>query len=116
MKSILLIAAATFALAVPVLAQDHAGMAMGGDNPAIAAYEAANMEMHEAMAIEYSGDADVDFVRGMIPHHQGAVAIAKVVLEYGKDPEIKKLAGEIIAAQESEIAWMQDWLGKHKAP
>jgi uncharacterized protein (DUF305 family) len=73
----------------------------------------ANAAMHDNMAIEYSGDADVDFVRGMIPHHQGAVAMAKIVLEHGKDPEVRKLAEGVIAAQEAEITWMQDWLAKN---
>jgi uncharacterized protein (DUF305 family) len=49
----------------------------------------------------------------MIPHHQGAIDMARIVLQYGKDAEIKKLAEEIIAAQEKEIAWMQDWLVKN---
>ncbi len=71
--------------------------------------------MHEAMsAVKPTGDADIDFVEGMIPHHQGAIDMAKVVLEKGKDPEIKKLAEGIVKAQESEISMMQDWLKAHK--
>ena len=96
----------------------HAGHNMaahnmkGSTSEAVQAYEAANAKMHEAMTIAYSGNADTDFARGMIPHHQGAIEMAKVVLKYGKDPEIRKLAEEIIAAQEKEIAWMEGWLKK----
>ena len=68
--------------------------------------------MHENMMMDYSGDADVDFIRSMIPHHQGAVDMAKIVLQYGTDPEVKKLAEDIIAAQEAELSWMKAWLAK----
>jgi uncharacterized protein (DUF305 family) len=92
----------------------HEGHTMMGDmGPASMAFMEANDRMHGEMAIEYSGNADVDFVRGMIPHHQGAVEMAKIVLEHGKDPEVRKLAEAIIAAQETEIKWMQDWLAKN---
>lgn len=77
------------------------------------AYEAANARMHRDMAITFTDDADVDFVKGMIPHHQGAVDMAKIVLQYGKDPELRKLAEEIIVAQEKEIAFMKAWLAKN---
>jgi uncharacterized protein (DUF305 family) len=79
----------------------------------IAGYEKANETMHHNMMVNLTGNSDVDFVRGMIPHHQGAIDMAKVELQYGKDAEIKKLAKDIIAAQEKEIAMMQDWLKKN---
>ena len=78
-------------------------------------YAGAMDKMHkDMMAVKPTGDADVDFVRGMIPHHQGAIDMAKVVLKEGKDPEIKKLAEGIIEAQESEIKQMNDWLKAHE--
>lgn len=89
------------------------GMDMGpkGDTgPSSAAFAAANAKMHQDMAITYTGDADVDFVKGMIPHHQAAIEMAKILLQYGKDPENKKLAEDIIKAQEGEIASMTAWL------
>lgn len=76
------------------------------------AFIEANARMHKDMAIAFSGNADIDFVRGMIPHHQGAIDMAKIVLEHGKDTEIRTLAEGIIKAQESEIAEMQAWLKK----
>ncbi len=83
------------------------------DTPSTAALKSINARMHADMDIAYSGNADIDFARAMIPHHQGAIDMAKVVLAFGKDPEVRKLAEAIIRAQDSEIAWMQDWLKKN---
>lgn len=115
------IAATTLlALAQPAFAQDHSkmdhgSMAMpkGDQGPSSQAYAKANADMHTGMDIEFTGDADADFVCGMIPHHEGAVDMAKIVLEHGKDAELRALADGIIAAQEKEIAFMQDWLKRN---
>lgn len=69
--------------------------------------------MHRDMDIRFSGNADVDFVRGMIPHHQGAIDMAKVVLAHGKDEQVRKWAADIIREQEREIAEMQAWLARN---
>jgi uncharacterized protein (DUF305 family) len=96
----------------------HGGHGMHGQQPAQAqpagdaarAFADANMKMHRDMDIRFSGNADVDFARGMIPHHQGAIDMAEIVLRFGKDAVVRKLATEVIAAQRKEIAQMQAWL------
>ncbi len=67
--------------------------------------------MHTDMMVGMTaGDIDVAFVCGMIPHHQGAIDMAKAVIQYGDDAWTKELAQQIITAQEAEIAAMKDWL------
>ncbi|MBZ9673296.1 DUF305 domain-containing protein [Mesorhizobium sp. ES1-3] len=122
-KLVLLLMAAGMLLAVFLesvparseeMKHDMGAMAMGAESPSTAGYKAAMDKMHtDMMASQYTGNADVDFVRGMIPHHQGAIDMAKVELANGKDPEIRKLAEGVIAAQEAEVKQMQDWLATH---
>ena len=85
------------------------------DTAATKAFRDADAEMHRNMDIRYTNDVDIDFLRGMIPHHRGAVAMAKVALEHSKDPEIRALAEAIIEAQDAEIAQMQAFLSKKGA-
>ncbi len=98
-----------------ISSMDHSTMDHGmmDDRPSSKAFAEANAKMHTDMAVPLTGNADVDFVQGMIPHHQGAIDMAKIVLEHGKDPEIRKLAEEVIAAQEGEIAMMKAWLAEN---
>ncbi len=101
----------------PAFAQPMQGMQMGspsaGEPASTKAYRDAMTKMDQGMAIAYSGNADKDFVTGMIPHHQGAIDMARVELQYGKDPQLRRLARDIIAAQQKEIAFMKAWQAKH---
>ncbi len=89
--------------------QGH-GQNSAAATPSTRAFEEANAKMHRDMAIAFTGNADIDFVRGMIPHHQGAIDMARVVLQFGTNEQTRKWANEIIAAQEREIAEMRAWL------
>jgi uncharacterized protein (DUF305 family) len=77
-------------------------------------YQQINDNMHKSMDIKFTGDADKDFLAAMIPHHQGAVDMAEVVLQHGKNPKIRQLAQEIITMQKKEIAEMKQLLKDSK--
>ena len=77
-----------------------------------AAMAEAMERMHRDIAVESTGDPDVDFAAMMIPHHQGAIDMARVVLRHGSDPEMRALAENIIRAQEAEIAQLRAFLAR----
>jgi uncharacterized protein (DUF305 family) len=89
-------------------------MMQGGMSEAMQAFMAAmsKMDMPMMQAVQ-SSDPDVAFVKGMIPHHQGAIDMARAVLQFGKDDQVKAWANQIIAAQQSEIDSMRGWLQQH---
>lgn len=94
-------------VATPSLAlANHATTAQEG-------YKEANDKMMQDMMKPLSGDPDKDFAMMMIPHHQGAIDMAKVELEHGDDPQLRAMAQAIIDAQEKESAEFKEWLQKH---
>ena len=72
-----------------------------------------NMDLAMA-SIKPSGDVDVDFVRLMLPHHQAAIDMARTELLYGTDPQMRRLAQEIVTDQQSEVEVMKVWLKRHE--
>jgi uncharacterized protein (DUF305 family) len=101
-----------------VTAQGHTGSDASRASAAHCSTElrAAMHRMHEAMShIPAAPDADEDFVRLMIPHHQAALDMAKTQLLCGKDPQVRRVAQEIITDQQSKIDLMQLWLKNHAA-
>ena len=79
-----------------------------GDIP----FKKAMDKMHKDMMIKSTGNIDKDFLKGMIPHHQGAIDMAEELIKKTKDPELKSFAEKIIKDQRAEIKQMQDWLKK----
>ena len=79
-------------------------------SPAGKGYMDAMSKMQTSMPKDQKGDPDADFARMMIPHHQGAIDMAKVEIQYGKDPELRKMAEKMVKDQEKEIADLQKWL------
>ncbi|KQP51124.1 hypothetical protein ASF41_13135 [Methylobacterium sp. Leaf111] len=127
-SKIALVTALGLGLAGPALAQathDHGSMSdkeMGSmssmkpdpkDNASTKDFKAADMAMMKDMDVAYTGNPDVDFRTHMIPHHKGAVAMAKVALKHAKDPATKEMAQKIIDDQEKEVGEMEAWLKKH---
>ena len=98
------------AVGLVVLAARSLGQVVGteGFRPMMADAVA---RMHVAMDVPFSGNADRDFARMMIPHHQGAIDMALVELRFGKDERLRRLAQEIIVEQQQEIALMHLALG-----
>jgi uncharacterized protein (DUF305 family) len=92
------------------LAGTNAGR-VGKSNPAVYAEMASvNARMHAGMEIAHSGNIDRDFLRMMIPHHEGAIDMARVLLKYGQDERLKRLAQSIIVEQGQEITYMRTLL------
>jgi uncharacterized protein (DUF305 family) len=137
MKTLAVSLAALAVMAQPALAQEHSGHAAAApatDLPAVCladgpapAHEGPSMRMEgdeahaalmagmdrmnaDMMAGGMAADIDVAFICSMIPHHRGAIDMARAVIRYGDDPWAKALAEQIIAAQEQEIADMLSWL------
>ena len=112
------VALAVFGLVVASIARatDHDHRSHESDDPNWSELIASMDKMHMAMgAINQSGNSDVDFVRLMLPHHQAALDMAKTQLLYGTDPQMRRLAQEIITDQQIEIELMQRWLKQHES-
>ncbi len=91
-------------------------MQAGSQDAADQAMTAGMRRMKRQMAdAPLTGNADRDFVAMMTPHHVGAIDMARTELRYGTDPELRRLARSIVAAQEREVAQMQAWTAAHPA-
>ena len=93
-------------MADPVICETPVSGA-GAEASFLAENDAAMKKMMKDMAVKPTGDVDADFVAMMVPHHQGAIDMALAVLRHGRNPQIRRLAQEIIVTQQQEIAVMR---------
>ena len=115
-KLFVALAVLSFTTASIGLATGHDDQNDQSDDPNWSELIASMDKMHMAMgAVARSGNSDVDCVRLMIPHHQAAIDMAKTQLLYGKDPQMRRLAQEIITDQQLEIELMQRWLKQRES-
>lgn len=85
-------------------------------DPASRAYMQSMQKMNRDMRSKrMTGNADADFARMMAAHHQGAIDMARVELQYGKDPDLKAMAQKMVDDQTKEVQQLQDWLKQHPA-
>ena len=110
--SIALVAIALLAAAV-VVASVRVSARHDQDEAAfLAENNAAMSKMMAAMTVKPSGNVDADFVASMVPHHQGAIEMARAQLRYGHNEQLRRIAQEIIIDQTQEIAAMRQALGQ----
>jgi Domain of unknown function (DUF305) len=113
------VGATSFALAQDPTEAHHIGGAMpiqyvadrspgSEEQPFLSDNYAAMNKMMADMAVKPTGNVDRDFVAMMVPHHQGAVDMAKAELKYGHNEQLRRLAQEIVATQQQEITVMRD--------
>jgi len=110
------LAAVAFLLGLLIVGAAAPGARSGDGDGFRAMMNDAVSRMHEDMHLPFTGDADRDFARMMIPHHQGAIDMAIVEIRYGKDGRLRRLAQEIIVTQQQEIAVMHLALGDSLPP
>jgi len=111
-----LIPLTTLALAACSPAADAPKPTAPAEAAFIAENEKAMSAMMSGMAVKATGDVDRDFALMMIPHHQGAIDMAKILLKYGKNEELKTLARNIVKDQAAEIALMKRVIGDTPPP
>lgn len=83
------------------------------DPPSTKDFKRAHMNMMKGMHMEFTGNADVDFAKSMMKHHEGGIEMAKLQLKHGKDPEMHKKAEKLLKEQGQDIKEFQAWLKKH---
>ena len=123
LKTTLSIGAILLAIGVPAAVAQMQGMDMQkmmqmmtpspNDPPSTKDFKQAHMNMMKDMHMEFTGNADVDFAKSMIKHHEGGIEMAKLQLKHGKDPEMRKKAEKLIKEQGQVNEEFQAWLKKH---
>jgi hypothetical protein len=124
LRKMIVIGAVVSAIGVPAAVAQMQGMDMQkmmqammpstNDPASTKDFKQAHMDMMKNMNMEFSGDADADFARSMIPHHQGAIDMAKLELKYGKDRKMRQMAEKMIKDQQKEQKDFQAFLQKKK--